>query len=165
MKLKIHSAISPCLATVQRFYDNRHTAIRCGASTSAIALLALNCILVYVNRVAGVPFEEIASAHALLLVCLLSVMLTMDKTTFPGFVLSAALMLAMNASVWDWMIAQSDVQTAFDIRTSITQIMVISSYTGVFVWWNRGAWDAFRREYLPLLVRKFVRRIQRSTAR
>lgn len=142
MMHKIHSAAGWLWSSFQGRYDAYNLATPYGAATVAVALLTLHCMAL----AARVPFVDISSVHAMLTGAFLSVMVMMESRHGLGSVLSAvmaltlsaAMALMMGAATWDWMVAQSDVQTAFDIRTTVMQIMLVSGYIGVFCYLNRA---------------------------
>ena len=142
MYRKSYSAISSLRGFFQGVYDACEPAIPYGATTAAVALFALHFIALAVR----VPFVEISSVHALMTCCLWSMMLMIERKSWLDTVLSVAVVSVLNVALWNWMIAQSDVQTAFDIRTSVMQIMLVSGYMGFFVYLNRGCLRAFGKK-------------------
>ena len=149
MLSKIQSALDRLWISFRGISDAYNPA----AAAVITALLALNCLAL----AAGGPFADILSVHALLTGIFLSVMAMVEWKTKPkpkpvlsaviGLILSTIMTLMVGAATWDWMVAQSDAQIAFDIRASVMQIMLASGYMGAFWYLNRAAFHAFIVKY------------------
>ena len=143
MVRKIYNATNACWNFIQWAYAVWMRAIPYSAAAMAVALLGLQGVVLYAMW-AGIPFEELVSVSGLLLLGLLSAMSMIERKSWLGIIVSIVVSLTLGAGIWDWMIAQSDVQTAFDIRTPVMQIMLVSAGIGILVYSNWTLSRAFR---------------------
>lgn len=112
----------------------------------AVSLGMLLWVLLQARWGTGISYGEITSVQALMLLCLWSMaLMAQPKSAILGPVLGVTVTLAMGMGVGDWMVAQSDAQTAFDIRAPVMQIMMVSVSIGVLVYSNLSLVGAFRR--------------------
>ena len=135
---KIYSATGRLWHLLQQFYDTYHASAPYIVAAMAVSMGSMLWALLQTRWGMGISPEEITSVQALMLLCLWSMAIMAQRRSLMGFALGVTVMLVMSMGVGDWMVAQSDVQTAFDTRASVMQIMVISVGIGILVYTNRG---------------------------